>query len=82
MAYSVTDNKQRPLLDEGCDVGTNSRTNRRLMISAGRAGHVMCHPAKDDHPAKAGMAGSDGMDRHHNHPAEGRTGGMDGMAMD
>ena len=38
---SVTGNKQRPLPVEGCDVGTNSRTSRRLMISAGRTDHVI-----------------------------------------
>ena len=52
------------------------------MIHAGRAGHVTGHPAKDDHPANTGMAGSGGMDCHHNHPTDGYNQEIDRIAID
>ena len=46
----------------------------------GAWGHVMCHPAKDGHPAKVGMAVGLGMARHPKHPAKRQKDGIDGMA--
>ena len=71
----VTGNKQRPLLDEGCDVGTNKGTRQKVMIHAGREDHVTGHPAKaairDGSGARDGMPSQPSL-RH----------GMEGMATD